>query len=168
MPDDPAHRAITKPILVLDFDGVIHSYENGWGDGSIYGHATTGFWEWAIRAERVFRLCIHSSRIKTAHDATMVEQWLAREFGAWRNHVGRSVADFPYFELCITKPPAFLTIDDRALCFHGDWTAPFLDPEHLHGFRSWVMAKPPLPPPDKPQNDSVSRETSPLARDTAS
>ena len=160
MSDDPARRAVTKPILVLDFDGVIHSYENGWADGSIYGRATPGFWEWAIRAEKVFRLCIHSSRIKTPLDATRVEQWLGREFEAWRVSSGRNAAEFPYFELCITKPPAFLTIDDRALCFHGDWTAPFLDPGNLHGFRSWVAAKPPLEPPPKPQNDSVSRETS--------
>ena len=157
---DKPQRMLDKPILVLDFDGVIHSYEKGWHDGTIYGRTTDGFWEWAIKAAKVFRLCVHSSRLKTAADCGEVSRWMLAEFDAWRTDAGRQHAQYPYFELSTTKPPAFLTIDDRALCFHGDWRAPFLEPQSLHAFKSWVAAKAPLPAPEKPQNNAVSRETS--------
>lgn len=126
---------MSKPILCLDFDGVIHSYERGWHDGKIYGTVTRGFWNWAIQAAKIFSLVIYSSRSKHPNGISEMREFLD---GEWHmsGHVGQW--DKPQFEFAHEKPPAFLTIDDRAVCFNGDWTV--LNPEALRAFKPWNAA----------------------------
>lgn len=118
-----------KPILCLDFDGVIHSYENGWGDGSIYGHVTEGFWPWLNLAWQHFHIVVYSSRSTTLEGVAGMAAWLAREAPK-----GFAVPDI---EFAAKKPPAFLTIDDRCVTFRGDWSA--LDPLTLRNFKPWMQ-----------------------------
>jgi hypothetical protein len=128
---------MSKPILCLDFDGVIHSYERGWQDGTIYGSVTEGFWEWAEQAAKLFKLVIYSSRSKTEEGQLAMGLWLSEQRREWRTAGGMHEATDPLeFEFAHEKPPAFLTIDDRAICFEGDWSK--LDPEHLRAFRPWM------------------------------
>lgn len=64
--------------------------------------------------------------------------WLKHQWGVWvAAHGADFEADISYldFEFASQKPPAFLTIDDRAICFMGDWTA--LDPAQLTQFMPW-------------------------------
>lgn len=131
-----------KPIICVDFDGVIHSYERGWQDGEIYGNATPGFFAWAIEAVKTFDLCVYSSRSKTLEGKSAMQQAI----GKWSIdaiHNGEVSADFVWPELydhltfSDVKPPAFLTIDDRAICFTGDWAA--LDPATLLAFKPWTV-----------------------------
>jgi len=125
---------MSKPILCLDFDGVIHDYKHGWQDGEIYGDVTPGFWEWAEKAEEVFKLVIYSSR--SSHPEAMMA-WLIAQREKWRAAGGKSKDASFGFEFASQKPPAFLTIDDRALTFKGDWSA--FDPVALREFKPWMQ-----------------------------
>jgi hypothetical protein len=119
-----------KPILCLDFDGCIHDYSQGWRDGSIYGDVVPGFFDWAAKAAEIFTLVIHSSRCATKEGRAEIREWLERQAGVTGN-IGLDD------EILIQehKPPAFMTIDDRALRFTGDWAS--LDPKLLIKFRPW-------------------------------
>lgn len=130
-----------KPIICIDFDGVIHSYERGWQGGEIYGHVTPGFFEWATAAKEHFALVIYSSRSKTPEGREMMYFWLKNQWGSWAAGIAGGLLDdhirYGDFEFTDVKPPAFLTIDDRAICFMGDWVA--LDPAQLTQFKPWTM-----------------------------
>ncbi len=125
-----------KPILCIDFDGVIHSYDKGWQNGVIYGTVTPGFFEWAEEAAKLFKLVIYSSRSKTADGITAVQLWLYAQRVAWRKSGGKDTTGEPLtFEFASEKPAAFLTIDDRAVQFTGSWSA--MDPVALRAFKPW-------------------------------
>ena len=52
-----------KPILSLDFDGVIHSYTSGWqGPRTIPDAPVPGALRFLIEAQRRFQVAIFSSR----------------------------------------------------------------------------------------------------------
>jgi hypothetical protein len=124
-------------ILCLDFDGVIHSYDRGWQDGVIYGGVTPGFFEWAEKAVQHFNLVIYSSRSKTDEGRQAMEQWMADRYHEWA--ATRNTTLFPaHFSYAHEKPPAFLTIDDRALTFGGDWGD--FPVEGLKRFKPWNVA----------------------------
>lgn len=140
---------MSKPILCLDFDGVVHSYERGWQGGEIYGSVTPGFWEWALEAERYFDLVVYSSRSKSEEGRAAMRGWLGSQFiqkfpgAAWdmsRSEEGvlvlcRNNGDKLRLRFAREKPPAFLTIDDRALTFDGEWSR--FPPSALLAFKPW-------------------------------
>lgn len=119
---------LRKPILCIDFDGVIHSYEKGWQDGKIYGHVTDGFFQWAEEASKFFKLVIYSSRSGETSKRFDMDNWMKKQQGEKYKHLE--------FEYASEKPPAFLTIDDRCIRFDGDWST--LDPNALINFKPWM------------------------------
>lgn len=125
-----------KPILCIDFDGVIHSYEKGWQNGEIYGTVLPGFFDWAAYAKNIFKLVIYSSRSKNPETLKQMSDWLQIELQFWIPLTTETLS-FEDFEFAHEKPPAFLTIDDRAICFKGDWSSEELDLTTLRNFKPW-------------------------------
>lgn len=118
-------RGMRKPIICIDFDGVIHDYLEGWRDGVIYGELTPGFIDWALKAQQYFRLAIYSSRSGDPARLHDMQTWFWNKTA----HVTLDV-EFP-----TEKPPAFVSIDDRALTFNGDWSD--YPVERLTSFKTW-------------------------------
>jgi hypothetical protein len=126
-----------KPIICVDFDGVIHSYDRGWQDGSIYGTAVPGFFDWLNEAWKSFTIVIYSSRSKTPKGLEEMKTWLSDQEYKWLLNKNPDTGVYPEGTVSFTheKPLAFLTIDDRALTFNGDWTV--FAPNKLVTFKPW-------------------------------
>ena len=127
-----------KPTICIDFDGVIHSYERGWQNGEIYGDVVPGFFEWMERVRHQFKLVIYSSRSKTDEGVTAMALWLHKKRNEWLAAGGNRDETVPLeIEFAHEKPPAWLTIDDRAVQFRGDWNDPAITAEAMQSFKPW-------------------------------
>lgn len=133
-----------KKILSVDFDGVIHDYTKGWDDGSIYGNVTKGFWEWVIAVAPYFKLVVVSSRAKSRRDVSDMIHWFEDQWQLWLR-ANNTVMPMPDLEIWSEKPPAWATIDDRAIRFEGRWSDPALSVEALKDFKPWMLRDEPLP-----------------------
>ncbi len=138
----PGHR----PIVCIDFDSTIHLYSRGWQDGSIYDDVVPGFFAWAARAKDHLRLVIYSSRSKTEEGRDAMKVWLAHQLSLWIENGwnGGATIGMDNFEFAHEKPPAFLTIDDRAVTFMGDWNDPRISVESILAFKPWNAGPQPL------------------------
>ena len=130
-----------NPIICVDFDGVIHSYTSGWmGVDQIPDPPVPGAIEWLVDHLPVpDGICamapehegpivqIYSSRSKSWRGRRAMKRWLI-ENGLPREYITDKVLKFP-----VKKPPAFLTIDDRAICFEGE----FPTTEQILNFKPW-------------------------------
>jgi len=117
------------PTILVDFDGVLHSYTSGWeGADVISDPPVPGAieWLWGIGGpDSGFEVCIYSSRSRQEGGIQAMKDWL-REHGLDEDTLGR--ISFP-----TQKPAAFLTIDDRAICFEGRF--PTL--KEIANFKPW-------------------------------
>jgi len=128
-----------KPTICVDFDGVIHSYEKGWQNGEIYGTVVPGFFNWLHRVQNNVKVVIYSSRSKDPDNLKAMQLWLSQQWREWRNnyHAGQ-IDDTLIIEFAHEKPAAWITIDDRAICFQGDWNAPELQLGAILAFKPWM------------------------------
>lgn len=114
---------MSKPILCLDFDGVIHSYTSGWkGARNIPDDPTEGALEFMLDALRQsWDVAVHSSRARYWGGRRAMRHWLYRHAGLnlWYESIeGPGLEDVRFVLL---KPPALITLDDRAITFTGEW-----------------------------------------------
>jgi hypothetical protein len=125
-----------KPILCVDFDGVIHGYQSGWkGADQIPDPPVPGAIEWLLRAQDFFDVQIYSSRSSQDGGVLAMHSYLMNH----ALHVFGDIDDASVFMSGIKfptqKPAAFLTIDDRAICFQGDFAD--IPPARLLDFKPW-------------------------------
>lgn len=124
-----------KPILCLDFDGVLHSYTSGWkGADVVPDDPVPGAMLFIWNAADHFTIAVHSSRSAQTGGVRAMRNWLERHF---REHwaADRTRCDDILAEIvwATEKPPAMITIDDRALTFDGTWPAM----DALKAFQPW-------------------------------
>lgn len=113
-----------KPIICLDFDGVVHSYTSGWqGARSIPDPPVEGALEFMASALRDgYDVVIHSSRARYWGGIRAMRQWLRNVSGMmWYDTMDAGLEDVRFTRW---KPAALVTIDDRAIRFDGKFPTP--------------------------------------------
>ncbi|BAR47091.1 hypothetical protein [Methylobacterium aquaticum] len=124
-----------KPILCLDFDGVIHGYQSGWqGAAIIPDPPVPGAIEFLHAAVERFRVAIYSSRSGEPGGIDAMRGWLTMFVLAAIDDRREAEHVLGLIEWPTAKPSAFVTIDDLALTFDGRW--PGLD--ELAAFQPWT------------------------------
>lgn len=152
-----------KPILALDFDGTVHSYSSGWkGPRVIPDPPVEGALEFVVTALDHFTVAIHSSRSGYWGGRSAMKHWFLHHLEAlgmasdaprwWFDRICRTAFADPWDEeVCwaanrviweikwpLFKPPALVTLDDRAITFTGTWPT-FAE---LKAFRPWTAKRP--------------------------
>jgi hypothetical protein len=113
-----------KSLLALDFDGVLHSYTSGWkGAEVIPDPPVPGAMQFIRDCLPHFDVQIFSTRSNEPAGVAAMQEW-------FHIHLGDEAAQLVY---PTQKPPAFVTIDDRALTFDGTWPTV----ESLKAFKPW-------------------------------
>ena len=131
-----------NPIICVDFDGVIHSYKSGWqGVATIPDDPVPGAIDWLMEhlpVPEALGGCfapehtgpivqIYSSRSKSIFGRWAMMRWLVKH-GLPKSYISDGILKFP-----TKKPAAFLTIDDRAICFDGT----FPSAKEMMSFKPW-------------------------------
>ena len=111
-----------KPVVCVDLDGVLNDFD-GWRGADYFHPPRSGAREFLERLNQLGYEVV----IFTVRWGPHVEQWLER------NGLGSLVS-----RVTDKKPPAHVYIDDRAICFQGDFENAL---RQIAGFRAhWESA----------------------------
>lgn len=104
-----------KNNLAIDFDGVIHSFDKGWFDGTCYGDPIEGSLEALKNLSKKYNIIIFTAKAKPDRPLVngktgteLVEEWLKK------HHVYDCVS-----RITSEKPRAMLYIDDNGYRFEN-------------------------------------------------
>ena len=112
-----------RPTVVLDFDGVIHSYTSGYiGADEIPDPVIPGIKAAIDELRTGYRVVVVSTRCASVEGCCAVRRYLRQN--------GIEVDD-----VTAAKPPALCYIDDRAICFDGNASS---IPEKVRNFKTWM------------------------------
>lgn len=114
--------------ICIDFDGVLHSYTSGWQGESVASDPPVPgaiVWLREMISNPDFEPVVYSSRSKHASGIQCMKDWLVFH--------GLSPDDLAQLQFPTQKPAAWLTVDDRAICFDG--TFPTLTA--MQEFKPW-------------------------------
>jgi hypothetical protein len=121
----------------MDFDGVIHSYTSGWkGADKIPDPPVPGAFDFLAMASNYFEVHIFSSRTHQQGGSEAMQNWIWKEVTG-SDYDPDNTCCVPVWVLKLkfpeNKPPAMISIDDRAITFTGI----FPDPKELLNFKPW-------------------------------
>lgn len=123
-----------KPILCLDFDGVIHGYDSGWkGARNIPDPPVPGAIEFIFEALLAgWDVVVHSSRARYWGGISAMRAYIKEHAGNiyYDTQAGVGLENVRFTRW---KPSAMVTLDDRALTFKGEWP----DLDVLKAFKPW-------------------------------
>ena len=96
-----------KPTIILDFDGVIHSYPK-WKGIRPTDPPTPGARAAVAKLRERYRVCVLSTRCLEEAGVQGIKDWLVEH-------------DIPVDGVLTQKEKAQLMVDDRGYRFDGDW-----------------------------------------------
>lgn len=113
-----------KRNLAIDFDGVIHNADKGWGDGTCYGKPLPGAIDAIKRLSEKYKIVIFTAKAKSdrplvngRNGVSFIQEWLVKH--GIDKHVSLITAE---------KPRAELYIDDNGYRFENwDDTLKFVE-----------------------------------------
>ena len=122
-----------KPILCLDFDGVCHLYTSGWQGADVIPDETVpGLFEFLEQAAPFFDIQVFSSRSHQPGGIPAMQAWFEKQYQKWQEEGHKGSGPLP-LTFPTQKPAAFVSLDDRAITFNGQWP----EVEFIRNFQPW-------------------------------
>ncbi len=117
------NRLPRQRVICIDFDGVIYQNMKYQGTAILNGSPVPGVVAALEELSKTSKIIINSSRFEVDEGLKAVREWM--------------INNGMDYELSKYKPTADIYVDDRGVCFNGDWQATI---EEIKGFRQWQAA----------------------------
>ena len=118
---------MANKLIEINFDGVVHSNTSGWkGATEIPDEPVVGIRDAIDEIRQAgYKVVIVSSRTATDEGIQVIKDWLLKY-------------NITVDDVCREKQAAYLTIDDRAICFDGNANKLL---EDIINFEPWMKKK---------------------------